>query len=56
MQEPTTLQEFEDVGTRKILALAWPALIVLAATPLYLLLDTAVVGRLGATSLAGLAT
>lgn len=56
MQEPTTLREFEDVGTRKILALAWPALIVLAATPLYLLLDTAVVGRLGATSLAGLAT
>ena len=56
MQEPTTLREFEDVGHRKILALAWPALIVLAATPLYLLLDTAVVGRLGATSLAGLAT
>jgi putative MATE family efflux protein len=32
-----------------------PALVVLAAEPLYLLFDTAVVGRLGALSLAGLA-
>ncbi|MDG3013916.1 MATE family efflux transporter [Corynebacteriales bacterium D3-21] len=32
-----------------------PALAVLAAEPLYLLLDTAVVGRLGADALAGLA-
>lgn len=38
-----------------IIALAWPALVVLAATPLYLLWDTAVVGRLGAVELAGLA-
>ncbi|MEL4154414.1 MATE family efflux transporter [Corynebacterium bovis] len=42
-------------GTREILGLAWPALIVLAATPLYLLWDTAVVGRLGAVDLAALA-
>ena len=37
------------------MGLAWPALVVLAATPLYLLLDTAVVGRLGAADLAALA-
>ena len=36
-------------------ALALPALGVLAAEPLYLLFDIAVVGRLGALSLAGLA-
>ena len=35
--------------------LALPALGVLAAEPLYLLFDTAIVGRLGALSLAGLA-
>ncbi len=38
-----------------IIGLALPALGVLAAEPLYLLFDTAVVGRLGALSLAGLA-
>ncbi|GAB3941239.1 MATE family efflux transporter [Corynebacterium tapiri] len=38
-----------------ILRLALPALGVLAAMPLYLLLDTAVVGRLGAAQLAALA-
>ena len=38
-----------------IAGLALPALVVLAAEPLYLLFDTAVVGRLGAVSLAGLA-
>ncbi len=42
-------------GGRQIAALALPALGVLAAEPLYLLFDTAVVGRLGAVSLAGLA-
>ncbi|PZA19704.1 MATE family efflux transporter, partial [Modestobacter versicolor] len=36
-------------------ALAAPALVVLAAEPLYLLVDTAVVGHLDGTSLAGLA-
>lgn len=35
--------------------LGLPALGVLAAEPLYLLFDTAIVGRLGALSLAGLA-
>lgn len=42
-------------GGRQIARLALPALGVLAAEPLYLLFDTAVVGRLGALSLAGLA-
>ena len=42
-------------GGRQIAQLALPALGVLAAEPLYLLFDTAVVGRLGALSLAGLA-
>ena len=40
---------------RRITALALPALGVLAAEPLYLLFDTAIVGRLGAVALAGLA-
>ncbi|MGH3872345.1 MAG: MATE family efflux transporter [Pseudonocardiaceae bacterium] len=39
----------------RVLALAVPALGVLAAEPLYLLVDTAVVGRLGAVALAALA-
>lgn len=43
------------VSIRRFLALALPALGVLAAEPLYLLLDVAVVGRLGAEALAGLA-
>lgn len=42
-------------GGRQIAALALPALGVLAAEPLYLLFDTAVIGRLGAVALAGLA-
>jgi putative MATE family efflux protein len=42
-------------GARQIAQLALPALGVLAAEPLYLLFDTAIVGRLGALSLAGLA-
>ena len=45
----------EKVPARAVLALAAPALPVLAAEPLYLLVDTAVVGRLGAVPLAGLA-
>lgn len=43
------------VSARQIFALALPALGVLSATPLYLLLDTAVIGRLGAFELAALA-
>ncbi len=45
----------QRAGGRQIAQLALPALGVLAAEPLYLLFDTAVVGRLGAVSLAGLA-
>lgn len=40
---------------RRIISLALPALGVLAAEPLYLLFDIAMVGRLGAVPLAGLA-
>ncbi len=43
------------VPLREVVRLAGPALPVLAAEPLYLLVDTAVVGRLGAVPLAGLA-
>lgn len=45
----------QPVTARRIAGLALPALGVLAAEPLYLLFDIAVVGRLGALSLAGLA-
>jgi putative MATE family efflux protein len=41
---------------RSVLGLALPALAVLSATPLYLLWDTAWVGRLGPVELAALAT
>ncbi|UYP20574.1 MATE family efflux transporter [Rhodococcus sp. Z13] len=44
-----------EITGRRILGLAVPALGVLAAEPLYLLFDIAVVGRLGALPLAGLA-
>jgi putative MATE family efflux protein len=43
-----------DASTRRLLGLAASAFVVLAAEPLYLLVDTAVVGHLGATALAGL--
>jgi putative MATE family efflux protein len=39
----------------RIAALAWPALVVLAAEPLYVLVDTAVVGHLGRVPLAAVA-
>jgi len=45
----------ERVPVRRVFALAVPALGVLAAEPLYLLVDTAVVGRLGTVALAALA-
>ncbi len=45
----------DRVSPREVVRLAAPALVVLAAEPLYLLVDTAVVGRLGAVALAGLA-
>src|SRR5918994_6613556 len=40
---------------RRILALALPALGSLAVEPLYVLVDTAIVGRLGTAQLGGLA-
>ncbi|MBP2181934.1 MATE family efflux transporter [Amycolatopsis magusensis] len=43
------------VSAKRVLGLALPALGVLAAEPLYVLVDTAVVGHLGALPLAGLA-
>src|SRR5436305_12433320 len=45
----------ERLPVRKVLGLAVPALGVLAAEPLYVLVDTAVVGHVGAVPLAGLA-
>lgn len=47
-------RDLSQVTARQIFALALPALGVLAAMPLYLLLDTAVVGRLGGFELAAL--
>lgn len=44
-----------DARDRRILALAVPALGTLAAEPLYVLVDTAIVGRLGTVPLGGLA-
>jgi putative MATE family efflux protein len=43
------------VAVRQVLKLALPALAVLAAEPLYVLVDTAVVGHLGAIPLAAIA-
>ncbi|MBY8847959.1 MATE family efflux transporter [Saccharothrix longispora] len=45
----------DRVPARRVIGLAAPALVVLAAEPLYVLVDTAVVGHLGALPLAGLA-
>ena len=45
----------DDARPRRVLSLASSALVVLVAEPLYLLVDTAVVGRLGALPLAALA-
>lgn len=44
-----------DPTDRRILRLAFPALGALAIEPLYLLVDTAIVGRIGTDELAGLA-
>ncbi|RZU49692.1 putative MATE family efflux protein [Krasilnikovia cinnamomea] len=45
----------ERAGLARIAALALPALVVLAAEPLYVLVDTAVVGHLGRVPLAAVA-
>jgi len=44
----------EDAPRQRVLALAASALVVVAAEPLYVLVDTAVVGHLGPVALAGL--
>src|SRR5689334_6853347 len=44
----------ETPTMRRVAALALPALVVLAAEPLYVLVDTAVIGHLGRDSLAAL--
>nr|WP_090343647.1 MATE family efflux transporter [Mycolicibacterium malmesburyense] len=55
MAEPGTEPPDAPVTGRRIAGLAIPALGVLAAEPIYLLFDLAVVGRLDALALAGLA-
>jgi putative MATE family efflux protein len=47
--------ERSEATPRRIAALAFPALVVLAAEPIYVLVDTAVVGHLGRVPLASLA-
>lgn len=44
-----------SLTVRRVLGLALPALVVLAAEPLYVLVDTAMIGHLGTLPLAGLA-
>ncbi|MER5604831.1 MATE family efflux transporter [Micromonospora tulbaghiae] len=51
----TTAAPAVTASPRRIAALALPALVVLAAEPLYVLVDTAVVGHLGRVPLAALA-
>ena len=55
MAEPEGPLPVAPATGRRITGLALPALGVLAAEPIYLLFDIAVVGRLGALALAGLA-
>jgi putative MATE family efflux protein len=58
MSTLTAGQERSDehaASLRRIAGLALPALVVLAAEPLYVLVDTAVIGHLGRTPLAALA-
>jgi putative MATE family efflux protein len=50
----TGLETSAGGTTKRLLALSASAVVVLAAEPLYLLVDTAVVGHLGSVSLAGL--
>ncbi|MGK5673571.1 MATE family efflux transporter [Micromonospora sp. URMC 106] len=51
----STVSDSRAAAPRRIAALALPALVVLAAEPLYVLVDTAVVGHLGRVPLAALA-
>jgi putative MATE family efflux protein len=52
--DQAAMTEADGASTRRLLALTASAFVVLAAEPLYLLVDTAVVGHLGDTALAGL--
>ena len=54
MSPVTTTAADESVPARRIVSLAASAFVVLAAEPLFLLVDTAVVGHLGQIPLAGL--
>ncbi|PZG07976.1 MATE family efflux transporter [Micromonospora craterilacus] len=54
MSQPTSTTD-RAASPRRIAALALPALVVLAAEPLYVLVDTAVVGHLGRVPLAAVA-
>jgi putative MATE family efflux protein len=55
LAEPDAHSSGAPVTGRRIAGLAFPALGVLAAEPVYLMFDLGVVGRLGALALAGLA-
>ena len=55
MSQPALAPPSAVATPRRIAALALPALVVLAAEPLYVLVDTAVVGHLGRLPLAALA-
>lgn len=55
MTSDTTTETYAAASPRRIVALALPALVVLLAEPLYVLVDTAVVGHLGPTPLAAVA-
>src|SRR6478609_11391628 len=52
--QPVSAEPAQYPGTRRLLALSASAFLVLAAEPLYLLVDTAVVGHLGSVALSGL--
>ncbi|HEX6970496.1 MAG TPA: MATE family efflux transporter [Micromonosporaceae bacterium] len=52
---PHAAERSPSASPRRLAALALPALVVLAAEPLYVLVDTAVVGHLGRVPLAALA-
>lgn len=55
MSDAVSTADRSRAATRRIAGLALPALVVLAAEPLYVLVDTAVLGHLGRTPLAALA-
>lgn len=56
MTSPTAPVPAPSAGPREVLALAVPAFLALVAEPLFLMVDAAIVGRLGVVPLAGLGT